>query len=214
MRGKVHATWAQRNALPISPRSCNAFTICGGAQVKARCLVAIAKVLQHGTAEQLQTLLVDVPLASFVAALLRAREASTLAAALRLAELLIGKLPELYRRAFRREGVVHALEQLAAGAPPPPSAAAKGKERERQAAPKRSSTRAKVRAGGLGLWRSYDSGCRVMLHTCSFGHYSSAVKAKLASRARTPRVSALRRRRRRLHRSQLRRPQQRRLSCR
>ena len=116
----------------------------GCAQVKARCLVAIAKVLQHGTAEQLQALLVDVPLASFVAALLGAREASTLAAAVRLAELLMGKLPELYRRAFRREGVMHAMEQLAAAAPPPPPAAAKGKERERPAAPKRSSSRGKV----------------------------------------------------------------------
>ena len=126
-------------------RAREALTPTGCTQVKVRCLVAIAKVLQHGTAEQLQALLLDVPLASFVAALLGAREASTLAAAVRLAELLMCKLPELYRRAFRREGVVHAMELLAAGAPPPPPAAARGKERERQAAPKRTSTRAKVR---------------------------------------------------------------------
>ncbi|KAK9826455.1 hypothetical protein WJX81_000175 [Elliptochloris bilobata] len=64
------------------------------AQVKVRCLDAIAKVLHHGTAEQLQAVLADVPLASFVAALLGARELPTLAAAVRLAELLMGKLPE------------------------------------------------------------------------------------------------------------------------
>ena len=120
-------------------------------QVKARCLDAIAKVLQHAPTEQLQALLAHIPLASFVTALLGSRDSSTLAAAVRLAELLMGKLPELYRRAFRREGVVHAMEQLATAAPSPtlpsaPPQAVKGKERERQASdkPKRSSSRGKV----------------------------------------------------------------------
>lgn len=116
-----------------------------------RCLDAIAKVLQHAPTEQLQALLAHISLASFVTALLGSRDSSTLAAAVRLAELLMGKLPQLYRRAFRREGVVHAMEQLATAAPSPtlplaPPQAAKGKERERQASdkPKRSSSRGKV----------------------------------------------------------------------
>ena len=104
-------------------------------------------MLHHAPAPQLRALLADVPLASFVAGLLAARDAGTQAAALRLAELLMGKLPELYRRAFRREGVVHALGLLAAAAPaaPPAAAAARGKERER-APSKRASARGKVRA--------------------------------------------------------------------
>lgn len=124
-----------------------------------RCLDAIAKVLHHAPTEQLQALLAHVPLASFLAALLGARESPTLAAAVRLAELLMGKLPELYRRAFRREGVVHAMEQLAAAAPPPapPQAAAKGKERERQPAPKRSSSRGKVLSVAVALCSAADS---------------------------------------------------------
>lgn len=81
--------------------------------VRARCLGIIARLLAAGSPKQLQVVLADLPISSFVAGLLTSRELKAQAAAMQMAEILMAKLPNVFAGFFVREGVAHALEQLA-----------------------------------------------------------------------------------------------------
>ncbi|KAK9798991.1 hypothetical protein WJX73_009807 [Symbiochloris irregularis] len=93
------------------------------AQVKTRCLATVTKMVHYASSDMLRKLLKDVTISSFIASLLSTREGTTNATAVRLAELLMDKLPEIYTKYFLKEGVVHAMEQLALSAPAPPAPA-------------------------------------------------------------------------------------------
>lgn len=56
-------------------------------------------------------------MSSFVAGLLNSGDGAIVAAALQLAQLLMAKLPDVFRVHFVKEGVVHAIDKLAASAP-------------------------------------------------------------------------------------------------
>lgn len=84
--------------------------------VRARCLSTISKLLAVGSPQQLQTVLADLPISSFAAGLMTSRDLKAQAAAIQMAEILMSKLPEVFSGFFVKEGVAHALEQLAAGA--------------------------------------------------------------------------------------------------
>ncbi len=82
-------------------------------QVRHRCLAAIVKVLYFASPDMLQTLLVDIPISSFIASLLGARDARSTAYALQMGEILMEQLPDTFRTYFVKEGVAHAVEELA-----------------------------------------------------------------------------------------------------
>lgn len=86
----------------------------------------------------LRALLKDIPISSFVASLLASRDSAVLAAGVRLSELLMLKLPDVFTTMFLKEGVVHALEQLSLDAPSMPSSS------DRTKPTKRSSSRLKA----------------------------------------------------------------------
>jgi E3 ubiquitin-protein ligase TRIP12 len=86
------------------------------ADVRARCLATITKLLAVGSPQQLQVVLAELPISSFVASLLTSRDLKAQAAAIQMAELLMAKLPQVFAGFFVKEGVAHALEQLAATA--------------------------------------------------------------------------------------------------
>ena len=67
-----------------------------------------------------------------------------MAKALQLAEILMHKLPAIFSKHFLKEGVVHAIEQLAATAPQL-AGEEKEKEKAKSKAAKRASQRLKVR---------------------------------------------------------------------
>ena len=67
-------------------------------QVKNKCLKIIAKVLYYSPPEMLKEQLSGLTISSFIAGLLVSRDPPTLASALILAELLIAKVPEDYKR--------------------------------------------------------------------------------------------------------------------
>jgi E3 ubiquitin-protein ligase TRIP12 len=92
--------------------------------VRARCLGTITKLLAVGSPQQLQQVLENLPISSFVAGLLTSRDLKAQAAAIQIAEILMAKLPEVFAGFFVKEGVAHALEQLAAGAADSAAAAA------------------------------------------------------------------------------------------
>ena len=113
-------------------------------QVKNKSLSTITKTLQYCPPAMLHGLLHDIPISAFIAALLASREPATLAVGVRLSELLMLKLPDVFTNMFLKEGAVHAMEQLSADAPSAPSSKAE------KAKPKRTSTRLKVQKLPLG----------------------------------------------------------------
>lgn len=85
--------------------------------VRSRCLATIVKLLAVGSPSQLETVLADLPISSFVAGLLGGRDIKAQAAAIQMAEILMAKLPQIFAPFFVKEGVAHALDQLAAASP-------------------------------------------------------------------------------------------------
>lgn len=83
-------------------------------QVRTKCLTTIAKIVVHAPPAVLTVLLHDVPASSFIAGLLASDEPPTVCAALHLSSVLLAKLPDVFATHFVKEGVVHALRQLAA----------------------------------------------------------------------------------------------------
>ena len=111
-------------------------------QVRTQCLATVTKVLHFSESGALGEELTDLPISSFIASLLSQKDSATVAKALQLAEILMHKLPALFSKHFLKEGVVHAIEQLAGSAP---QAAGEEKEKARSKAAKRASQRLKVR---------------------------------------------------------------------
>lgn len=66
-------------------------------QVKAKSLRLIIKIVHYLPAVALEDLLRGVPISSFITGLLGSRDPPTQAGALVLAELLMAKLPTIYR---------------------------------------------------------------------------------------------------------------------
>ena len=88
-----------------------------GPAVKLQCLAALGKFLHHAPGAMLSTgdaALHPGQTASFLAGLLASRDPAVLTVALFLVEMLMHKLPDTFSRAFRKEGAVHAIEQLCA----------------------------------------------------------------------------------------------------
>ena len=110
-------------------------------QVRSQCLATITKILHFGTADNLGEQLNDLPISSFIAALLAQKDSNIAAKAMQLAEILMHKLPKVFSKYFLKEGVVHAVEQLAATAPKP---TVEEKEKLKGKAAKRASQRLKV----------------------------------------------------------------------
>ena len=95
----------------------------------------------------LQDWLADVPISSFVATLLGSQDGPVVSSAVQLAEILMQKQPQVFSSFFLKEGVAHAIDQLASehvpvpidepsSSPPPPV--------QRTKAQRRSSSRLKV----------------------------------------------------------------------
>lgn len=100
-------------------------------QVRHKCLGVMLKALTYTPAPILRELLLHLGVSSFLAGLLPSKDTAVAAAAMHMAEILMAKLPDIFKTHFLKEGVVHAMEQMAAKAPPPPppapASAARGK---------------------------------------------------------------------------------------
>ncbi|GIL61901.1 hypothetical protein Vafri_16276, partial [Volvox africanus] len=105
------------DVLPLVLSSYSATVI---SEVRARALRVLLQVLVACPAAQLREALRDLPLAAFLAALLAVRDTATLAAALHCCEVLMAQLPDVFKHVFLKEGVAHAIEQIASSAPATP----------------------------------------------------------------------------------------------
>lgn len=82
-------------------------------QVKRHSLGALTKMLYHAPATTLKSLLADLPISSLVASLLKSSDPAVVAQGMQMAEILMMKLPDVFSKFFLKEGVVHAMEDLA-----------------------------------------------------------------------------------------------------
>lgn len=118
-------------------------------QVRNQCLATVTKIIHFSEPKVLGEELGDLPISSFIAGLLTQKDMTTVAKALQLAEILMHKLPGVFSKYFLKEGVVHAVEQLAASVPQ-----LAGEEKAKSKAAKRASQRLKV-----SFWRALWSSC-------------------------------------------------------
>ena len=86
-------------------------------QVRHACLSVVSKVLYVSSPGMLEGGLRDLPICSFISGLLSGRDSSAVAYAMQMAEVLMDRLPGMYRVHFLKEGVLHAINQLAGTAP-------------------------------------------------------------------------------------------------
>ncbi|KAI0079345.1 HECT-domain-containing protein [Panus rudis PR-1116 ss-1] len=83
--------------------------------IRVKTLTGLLKAVSFLDGEELKRVLTFVPVASFASSIISSKDHPTLVlAALQLVELLLEKIPGEYRPAFRREGVFHEIEALAA----------------------------------------------------------------------------------------------------
>eukprot|EP01133_Synstelium_polycarpum_P007971 gene7971-9365_t len=88
------------------------FTSTVNPTVRYKCLGSICKVLYFSTPEMVVELLKNFAFSSFLAGLLGSRDMIIVSTALKISELMMDKLPEIFERYFKREGVVYEIDRL------------------------------------------------------------------------------------------------------
>lgn len=98
----------------IMPTLVDVFSASAAARIRSRVLTALVKCLAYSSSEQLQASLKNVSFASFLSSIISSRDdPSFVLGALQMTEILLDKLPVIYRRSFRREGVFFEICKLA-----------------------------------------------------------------------------------------------------
>ncbi|TRM65525.1 hypothetical protein BD626DRAFT_489037 [Schizophyllum amplum] len=83
--------------------------------LRTKTLTGLLKAVSFLDADGIQQVLTFVPVAGFVSSVLSSRDHPSLViGALQLVDLLLARVPALYKPSFRREGVFHEIESLAA----------------------------------------------------------------------------------------------------
>ncbi|KAF8659836.1 hypothetical protein AX16_001721 [Volvariella volvacea WC 439] len=96
--------------------------------VRVKTLTGLLKSVSFLDADGLKRVFRNVPVASFASSILSSKDHPSLViGALQLVDMLLGKMPTLYRPAFRREGVFHEIDLLAER----PLASSKPKDKEK-----------------------------------------------------------------------------------
>ncbi|KAJ6514891.1 hypothetical protein C8R47DRAFT_1275714 [Mycena vitilis] len=109
--------------------------------VRVKTLTGLLKAVSFLDADGLKRVLTFVPVASFASSILSSKDHPTLViGALQLVDLLLAKVPALYKPTFRREGVFHEIEVLSGrtvvtAAKPKEKEAVKEKEKEPSESP-------------------------------------------------------------------------------
>ncbi|KAG6890023.1 hypothetical protein C0992_003368 [Termitomyces sp. T32_za158] len=98
--------------------------------VRVKTMTGLLKAVSFLDADGLKQVLTFVPVASFASSILSSKDHPSLViGALQLVDLLLTKVPALYKPSFRREGVFHEVEMIAAR--PVTSSKSKTKEKEK-----------------------------------------------------------------------------------
>mmetsp|Transcript_5126 Transcript_5126/g.18736 ORF Transcript_5126/g.18736 Transcript_5126/m.18736 type:complete len:1950 (-) Transcript_5126:161-6010(-) len=89
------------------------FTASVNPMCRLKCLLVLWKVVHFSTADALRTLLRDQAISSFLAGVLMGKDYSLVFICLCICEELMQKLPDIFGKHFVKEGVVHAIKELA-----------------------------------------------------------------------------------------------------
>lgn len=81
--------------------------------IKRESLNTLIKIIYHAPPDTLEAVLADIPISGLIAGMLASSEDVMAGKGLHLAEILMEKLPEVFAKYFMKEGVVHAMEELA-----------------------------------------------------------------------------------------------------
>ncbi|EKM50678.1 uncharacterized protein PHACADRAFT_264072 [Phanerochaete carnosa HHB-10118-sp] len=104
------------------------------APVRVKSLTGLLKAVSFLDADDLKRVFTFVPVASFASSILSSKDSPSLViGALQLVELLLTKVPAEYKPAFKREGVFHEIEALAARSLNSSKAKDKEKEKDKDA---------------------------------------------------------------------------------
>lgn len=98
-----------------------------GPAVRCKCLRALLRMVYYANADLLKEVLKNQIVSSHIAGMMASSDLRIVVGALQMAEILMSKLPEVFGIHFRREGVMHQINQLAdpnvpLGVSPPKSA--------------------------------------------------------------------------------------------
>ncbi|EGC32277.1 hypothetical protein DICPUDRAFT_57189 [Dictyostelium purpureum] len=88
------------------------FTSNVNTSVRYKSLGCICKVLYYSSSEQIKDLLKEFAFSSFLASLLGSRDMIIVATAIKIVELMMERLPVIFDRYFKREGVVYEVDRL------------------------------------------------------------------------------------------------------
>lgn len=98
----------------LLPTLIDVYSASVGISVRAKSMLGLTKIMHFATKEQLEDVLQSLPIASFLGAILASKDQPTLVTnGLQVVELLLIKLPNMCNYLFRRQGVLHEVEQLA-----------------------------------------------------------------------------------------------------
>ncbi|RDB23948.1 Ubiquitin fusion degradation protein 4 [Hypsizygus marmoreus] len=104
--------------------------------VRVKTMTGLLKAVSFLDAEGLKRVLTFVPVASFASSILSSKDHPSLViGALQLVDLLLTKVPHLYKPTFRREGVFHEIEVLAERTITSAKSKEKDKDKESSEAP-------------------------------------------------------------------------------
>ncbi|KAK4698568.1 E3 ubiquitin-protein ligase TRIP12, partial [Phenoliferia sp. Uapishka_3] len=113
--GPKRALVVKRYYAMLLPTLVDVYSASVNTMVRTKAVLGLMKIINFGEAEDLAFILKGVSMASFLAAILSSRDQAPLVTnALQLVELLLIKMPDSYQYFFRREGVMHEIERIAA----------------------------------------------------------------------------------------------------
>lgn len=84
-----------------------------GPSVRYKCLRALLRMVYYANADLLRDVLKNQLVSSHIAGMMASNDLRIVVGALQMAEILMQKLPEVFGTHFRREGVMHQINQLA-----------------------------------------------------------------------------------------------------
>eukprot|EP00124_Ichthyophonus_hoferi_P001806 Ihof_evm6s105 gene=Ihof_evmTU6s105 len=96
------------------------FQLTVSANVRAKAIHASLKMIYITSPTHLETLLSDLPLAGICSTMLGSSDIRLVTNGIQLTELLMTKLPDMFRDRLRREGVVDDMKRLSESEVPPP----------------------------------------------------------------------------------------------
>lgn len=84
-----------------------------GPTVRCKCLKALLRMVYYASPELLKEVLKNQVVSSHIAGMMASSDLRIVVGALQMAEILMTKLPDVFGVHFRREGVMHQINQLA-----------------------------------------------------------------------------------------------------